>query len=60
MLGNKQRNNEFAAVRGATVAMQWFGKHVSTVEAEFSVRVARKLYNAILVIFGVVLEELSK
>jgi hypothetical protein len=52
LLGNKQSNNEFAAVNTVTVAMQWFGKHVSTIEAKFSVRVARRLYNANLVIFG--------
>jgi hypothetical protein len=45
LLGNKQCNNEFSAVSAATVAMQWFGKHVSTIQAEFSVRSARRLYN---------------
>jgi hypothetical protein len=56
LLDNSQLNNEFAAVSAAMVAMQCFGKHVSTVEAEVSARVARRLYNATLVIFGVVLE----
>jgi hypothetical protein len=50
LLGNA-RNNEFAAVSAATAAMQWFGKHVSTIVAEFIVRSARRLYNATLVLF---------
>jgi hypothetical protein len=41
LLDNKQQNNEFAAVSAATVAMQLFRKHVSTIEAEFSVRSAQ-------------------
>jgi hypothetical protein len=32
LLANKQLNNEFAAV---SIAMKGFGKHVSTIEAEF-------------------------
>jgi hypothetical protein len=44
-------NNEFAVVSAATVAMQWLGKHVSTIEAKFSVRSMRRLYNATLLIF---------
>jgi hypothetical protein len=59
LLGNKQLNNEFTAVSAVTLAMQWFGKHVKTIEAEFSVRSARRLYNAILVIFGAVLDLFS-
>jgi hypothetical protein len=46
-LGNKQSNNEFAAVIAAAVAMKLFGKHVSTIEAEFSLPSARRLYNGI-------------
>jgi hypothetical protein len=30
------RKNVFYVVRAVTVAMQWFGKHVSTIEAVFA------------------------
>jgi hypothetical protein len=30
-----QQQTVFYEVRAATVAMQWFGKHVSTIEAVF-------------------------
>jgi hypothetical protein len=33
------------AVSAATVALQLFGKHVPTTEAEFSVRSVRRLHN---------------
>jgi hypothetical protein len=51
LLGNAC-NSEFAAVSAVTVAMQWFGKYVSTIETKFSVRSAWRLYNAPLVIFS--------
>jgi hypothetical protein len=35
----------FCGVRAATFAMQWVGKHVSTIEALFSAWSVRKLYN---------------
>jgi hypothetical protein len=35
LLGNKQRNNKFAAVSSATVVMQWFGKNLSSIEVDF-------------------------
>jgi hypothetical protein len=35
----------FYVVRAATIAMQWFGKHVSKIEAVFSAWSVRRLYN---------------
>jgi hypothetical protein len=52
LLDNSQIKNVFAAVSAMTVAMQWFGKHVSTIEAEFSVWSAQRLYNVTLEIFA--------
>jgi hypothetical protein len=37
----------FYGVRASTVAMQWFGKNVSTVEVVFSAWSLRRLYNDI-------------
>jgi hypothetical protein len=37
--------DSYQGVRAATVAMQWFCQHVSTVEAMFSVWSVRRLYN---------------
>jgi hypothetical protein len=39
-----QQQTVFYGVRAATVAMQWFGKHVSTLEAVFSVGSVQKSY----------------
>jgi hypothetical protein len=38
------RENVFYEARAATVAMQWFGKHVSTREVVFSVGSVQKSY----------------
>jgi hypothetical protein len=35
----------FYVVRAVTVSMQWFGKHISTIEAVFSAWSVRRLYN---------------
>jgi hypothetical protein len=37
--------DSYYGVHTATVAMQWFGQHVSTIEAVISVWSVRKLYN---------------
>jgi hypothetical protein len=39
-----QQQTVFYWVRAATVAMQWFGKHVPTIEAVFSVGSAQRSY----------------
>jgi hypothetical protein len=37
--------DSYHGVRAATVAMQWFGQHVSTTESVFSVWSIRRLHN---------------